>query len=1069
MPTIDHLLRYAQRIRDLCRAHAAVQEPALAPAFQELLTNILAEIPGGAGLIVVPEFANPGVGRPDIALVRPGQPARAFVELKASNKSANPARWRLAHDRRQAERLRELQCWASSNFIDLFLFERADEQGVARIVPERAIDPTTADAMAEQLIRHHDPAPFVALVERLAAGAGQAPVARDARHLAELLAHSSRLVRGIVQDRLAELRAAGTARDSLLDVHAEFQMVLYAHPEAGGYPTRDFDTLFSSAFAQTLAFGLLLVREGSGQPVDEMAYQHMPAEHPLMQTALRVLTQPEILDMVGIGFTVLRDTVNSFAPVILAARPGRPDPILYFYEDFLSVFDPAARERHGVYFTPVEVVRFITGALDRVARDNLGLAGLRDPNLTILDPATGTGTFLLGIAERVRERAQAAGGPGRAELELRDLATRMFGLELLVGPYAVAHYRLHHTLRPPAIPPAPPLPPLPRLGVYLADTLAEPGAAAPAGRLGFVSEPIGDERRAADEVKSRRPILAIIGNPPYRRLEEGEDRTLVGRWMNDLWDDLKVPVRDAGQGNQLNTFPELSVAFWRWSMWKLFEAEGAPGHGVVALITNRKFLTGWPYAGLRQIMRQRFDRIEVIDLRGDLRLGPRAGIERDVGVFNIQVGTAITIAIADGSRAGQDAEVHYLDAWAEGLFARPAKLNWLAGGAEAGRLPNAVPVARGPLDAFRPQPFGNGEWPSLRECFDFAHSGIETKRDALVYHPNRTGLIHRIQDFLASEAAEVRELFNEVGTRTVEAAQAIPLNPQFIRSMAFRPLDVRFHYAHPTYNDRLRPDLQRVWGAENVGLFALPNGTGAGPAVWCHSLLPDRHAFRGSYGGYAFPLHDRRPEVGGANVSQALLDGLTALYGVPVTAEEAFDAILCLLSAQSYTLRFAEDLEDTFPHVPLPADYDTFVRAADLGAEIRAIQTFARAPAAVADPAFVRLATAPNPGATLDAREPDGRHLILCADGSGEVDGLPAQLWAFEVSGYPVLRRWLEGREGQVVDLALFEAFRDVCARIAELIDLCEGADNLLIEALAAPLTRDVLWPEIEVVQEPGE
>lgn len=159
MPIIDHLLRYAQRIRDLRRAHAAVQEPALAPVFQELIDNTLAEMPVGARLTVVPEYVNPGVGRPDIALVRAGAPARAFVELKAPDKPANPARWRVPHDRRQAERLRELQCWGTSNFIDIFLFERADELAMARIVPEQAIDPACDDARADRLIRGHDPAP----------------------------------------------------------------------------------------------------------------------------------------------------------------------------------------------------------------------------------------------------------------------------------------------------------------------------------------------------------------------------------------------------------------------------------------------------------------------------------------------------------------------------------------------------------------------------------------------------------------------------------------------------------------------------------------------------------------------------------------------------------------------------------------------------------------------------------------------------------------------------------------------------------------------------------------------
>jgi predicted helicase len=288
-----------------------------------------------------------------------------------------------------------------------------------------------------------------------------------------------------------------------------------------------------------------------------------PEEHPLMRTALRVLSLDEVVQDVGIGFEVMRDTVNSFAPEILAIRRDGSDPILYFYEDFLQTFDPQARERYGVYYTPLEVVRYMVGALDRALRENLMTEGLRDPDVTILDPAAGTGTFLLGIAERVRTQSEDEAGGGMAALALQNLARRMFGFELLVGPYAVAHYRLHHALRHHARPQdeeqdSEPLE-LPRLGVYLADTLAEPGAAAPIGPLGFVSEGIQDERREANRIKTEQPILAIIGNPPYRRLEVGENETLVGRWMDQHWDDLKAPVRDAGQGNQLNTFPELSV------------------------------------------------------------------------------------------------------------------------------------------------------------------------------------------------------------------------------------------------------------------------------------------------------------------------------------------------------------------------------------------------------------------------------------------------------------------------------------------------------------------------------
>lgn len=1061
--TVELLQAYARRIRELRRANPDVPETALAPAFQQLLDGLIPQLPFAPELVVVPEYLNPGVGRPDIALTRTGAPPRAFVELKAPSKPSDPTRWR-QHDKRQYERFKELGCWATCNFAEVRLFHHGDEQARAAVVPDRALRPDQNDARADRAIDDHDSGPFLDLIERLVVGAGQEPVARDAPHLATLMAHSARLVRGIVRDRLAELHENGDAHHALLQVRQEFRDVLYAHPEAGGYSARDFDELFSAAFAQTLAFGLLLVREGTGQVVGPDSWQEMPEEHPLMRTALRVLSLPEVVQDVGVGFDVMCDTVNSFAPEILVAPPGGRDPILYFYEDFLQTFDPQARERFGVYYTPVEVVQYMVGALDRALRDNLGTQGLRDPSVTILDPGAGTGTFLLEIAERVRAPSAAEAGAGMAALALQDLAGRMFGFELLVGPYAVAHYRLHHTLRraePQAEEQPEPLE-LPRLGVYLADTLAEPGAAAPMGPLGFVSEGIADERREANRIKSEQSILAIVGNPPYRRLEEGENRTLVGDWMDDLWDDLKEPVRNAGQGNQLNTFPELSVAFWRWAIWKLFEAENAPGRGVVAFISNRKYLTGWPYAGLRQMMRRRFDRIEIVDLRGDVRRGERAGIENDQGVFNIQVGTAITLAIADGSKAdGELADITYLDSWNEGLFPRRAKLDWLREGADAGRLPNAILVERDDLDDMRPRPFLNGDLIGLNECFLFSRSGLQTKRDDFVYSPSEARLSERIRAFLASTENESREMFHDTRDRKWSAAKAVPFNAVYITPTCYRPLDRRYLYNHTAYGDFLRPELQVAWGAGNIGLYAMPSGTGAGPAVWCHGLLPDYHAFRGSYGGYAFPLHDRRPDINTPNVSADLLQSLSRAYGEAVAPEDVFDAILCLLSATTYSLRFAEDLEDVFPHVPFPGRPEMFRESVRIGREIRAIETFAREPdAARREEDFVRVETEPR-GPIADVEFDEGE-ITLCDDGSGRIVAIPQAVWDFAVSGYRVVPHWLQARVGLDADLALVQEFRDICARVAELVELFEQADAVLEAVLSETLSREALGLERE-------
>ncbi len=1031
---------YALAIRKQRLANPDVSEPALAPAFQALLTALLPTLNAVPALIVSPEYIKPGAGRPDIALILPGQPPRAFIELKAPAKSADPEGWKTPHDKRQYERLRELPRWAASNFIEFHLFDRSEPLGEATIVPAKALDPNLSDAKADALIDAHDAAPFLALLTTLAQA--QPPVAANAKELAALLAHSARYVRSSVQERVGELHVSGPADHPLLQVRDTYRDVLYAHPEAGGYASKDFDALFAAAFAQTLAFGMLLVREGSGQPVETNAWEKMPEEHPLMKTALRVLSLAEVADELNIGFDLMRDTVNSFAPAILAVDAAGRDPILYFYEDFLQIFDPAARERYGVYYTPIEVVRYMVGALDRALKDHLGTDGLRDKAVTILDPATGTGTFPLGVAERVRAQVLAdSGSEAEAAMALTDLAKRLYGFELLIGPYAVAHYRLHHTLTRPPLDPAtgepkadwqPPQ--LPRLGIYLADTLSRPGSDAPAGPLGFVAQGIRDERVEANRVKAEQPILAIIGNPPYRRLETGENETLVGRWMDDLWDDLKKPVRDAGWGNQLNTFPELSVAFWRWALWKLFEADNAPKRGVVAFITNRKFLTGKPYAGLRKMMRERFDRIEIVDLRGDVRAGVRGDVAGDTGVFNIQVGTAILIGVATGAKAeGALASVEYNDSWFHDLLARKAKLDWLTAAAELGVLADPVLIDRVALDDLRPAPFSNGEWLSLTEVFEFYKSGMKSG-------DNTAFISVRSEDLPAAVARRL-------------AGRA---DPKFDQSKSkhymFRLLDRRWLYNDLALLQRPGPELQNAWGRSNLGIQALKSSTNEGPGAWCNALLPDYDSFN-ARGGYAFPLYDRRAGPDAHNLSPILIAYLGEAYGAPVTPEDVFDAILALLSATSYTRRFAEDLEDTFPHIPFPADPAVFARAVAVGREIRAVETFARKAAATA-PGFAKLETQTADGDTVQTiRYADGQ-IILAPDGRGRVSGIPQGVWDFAVSGYRVLPRWLDGRKGQPATYEFFLEMKDVAQRIAELIHRFDEADLVLADTLANSLTR---------------
>jgi predicted helicase len=736
---------------------------------------------------------------------------------------------------------------------------------------------------------------------------------------------------------------------------------------------------------------------------------------------------------------------------------------------FSAFFDPEAAVKYGVYYTPPEVVRLIVAESDRALRQSLNTDGLLDPAVQLLDPACGTGTFLIAAAGAVAEQVASRFGRGAVPAEISAFAQRMHGFELLVGPYTVAHYRMLREIDGHGGSAG-------HLPIYLADTLAPPaGAAGVATHLAFMGAPMVAERRAADTVKQTTPILAIFGNPPYRRLRHGEVERLVGADMARRWRDLTQPVRDAGFGRSLNAFPDLYIAFYRWALWRLFEADGACGRGVLGFITNRGFLAGRGFGGLRRMLRQRFDDIRVIDLRGDSQGTRPATVALDENVFNIQVGVCILIAYATGNRPqGTEAQVHYADAWRERAFTRPDKLRLAsAAAADPGTLRyRAVPGAD--MDPLKPPGFTGSGWPALNELLDFRSNGIVTYRDEFVYATTHSTISERIQRWLQRPPDQASKEFKETRDRKAGPALRVAFDNGAIERVSYRPLDLRFLYNRREFVDFPKLALQAAWGTENYALFALEDGTGAGPAVWCHSVKPDQHAFRGSYGGWVFPFHNHSGEGRGHHLARGLVGGLAAAYGTPVAPVDVFDAVLALLSASSYTTRFAFDLEDDFPHVPLPADPGAFADAAHLGARIRAVEGLGSQPAPgfrsarLMGRASGSILGVPSPRRAFSGAGSAGT-VGLLPDRSLCIAGVSEEVWNFEVSGYAVFYRWLRARNGESITgpggAALLREALDIAWRIAELIDLFDRADVVLARALDAPLTRaDLDLPVREAV-----
>jgi len=370
-----------------------------------------------------------------------------------------------------------------------------------------------------------------------------------------------------------------------------------------------------------------------------------------------VLTDPNAQAEISASLNLLVRIIGAVPP---AALVGPNNPWLYFYEHFLAVYDPKLRKDIGAYYTPIEVVRAQVRLIDDLLTNRMGRAlGFADPGVITLDPAVGTGTYLLGVVEHALGKVRAQQGVGAVPGQATALARNIFGFEILVGPFAVSELRVSRALEDNGAN-------LPAEGthVYLTDTLESPNTPPPA--LPFYLKPIAEQHERALKVKTKVPVIVCLGNPPYDRTEAADEtnKTRTGgwvRWGEDgkgtaaIFKDFLDSAIAAHQGVHVKNLYNLYVYFWRWALWKVLEHPSAAGPGVVSYISASSYLEGDAFCGMREHMRWLCDEVWIIDLGGEGR-----GTRKSENVFAIQ--TPVAIAIATRYRKpdrNQPAKVRY--------------------------------------------------------------------------------------------------------------------------------------------------------------------------------------------------------------------------------------------------------------------------------------------------------------------------------------------------------------------------------------------------------------------------
>lgn len=993
-------------------------EDQLRGPFENLMAGVADAL--GWNLVCTGETPLPDrLGRPDYA-VHLNQLLAGYVELKAPGVGANAKRFK-GHNRDQFKRFSAIPNILYTDGNEWALYRDGElVEKIVRLSGDVAADGAEAaaprDAHAlERILRDFFSWQPIIPIDRK----GKI----DLKGFAALLAPLTRMLRDDVTDALKHQNSP------LVQLAKDWRQLLF--PDAP-------DEQFADAYAQTVAFALLLGRSEGADPLTlESAESALAAQHNLLSRALQVLTDPGARAEMAASLDLLLRVIAAVPP---ATFTGPEDPWLYFYEDFLAAYDPKLRKDAGAYYTPVEVVRCQVRLIDDLLVNRLNKPlGFADPGVVTLDPAAGTGTYLLGVITHALGRVEAEQGAGAVAGQATELAKNLYGFELMVGPYAVTELRVSRALRDRGAA-------LPKDGthVYLTDTLESPDAEPPV--LPFYLKPISEQHEKALKVKSNVPVIVCLGNPPYDRHAAAtiDNKARTGGWVR--WGDTDKgadailrafldPAIAAGYGIHVKNLYNLYVYFWRWALWKVFEHPTTHGLGVVSFISASSYLDGDAFCGMREHMRRQCDEVWILDLGGEGR-----GTRKDDNVFAIKTPVAIAVAFRSSTGVppvknhGRDghatpAKVHY--ARVEG--ARDAKLAALDAIADFKKVkwqdcPDEWQAR------FRPAGMGDYfAWPLMTDLMPWQHSGVQLKRTWPICHDQHT-LEVRWRELLG--ARDQAGAFKETRDRKINSKCAALLEDEKtckpldqlpptasappIKRYAYRSFDRQWVFADSRIGDYFRPALLHAHGEKQVYATSLFNHPlGGGPALTACSEIPDLHHLRGSYGGKdVLPLY-RTADALESNILPGLLDLLTSTYGKrrQVTPEDFLAYVYGALAQPAFTARFHKELETRELRVPITKDAALFEKVRDIGARLLWLHTYGERYV----PSGKKKGHVPRGAAKCTKAVPgdaDGypedfdynENTRTLRVGEGEFAPVSREVYMFEVSGLKVVQSWLKYR-----------------------------------------------------------
>lgn len=974
---------------------------------------------------VVNEPSRKEYGAPDYEIVK-GDTIIGFIEAK--NIGDNDLRGkRLSYNKKQFDRYKNaVSVIAFTDYLNLILYMNGEE----------VLSSCIGMINDSQIVYNNDPkqiSNFIKIIFRL--GNAEPQPIRSAKVLADKMAQKAKLIASILHNAMSIDPQMQTDDDK--DLWGKLKTFKQ-------YLVHDMtDKQFVDFYAQTVLYGLFVARIYDTTPESfslAEAADLIPGSNPFLRRIFRDLALAHPHPYVK---GILEDLVIIFkvSNMDKVLRVYRKDPLVHFYEDFLEAYNPKIREDYGVWYTPVEVVKFIVDSVDSILQNEFNIIGGIGNNdklengkhkVQILDPATGTGTFLAAAAEKIYNRYNGQEGLWDYDV-VHHIIPRLNGFEYLVAPYTMAHLKLATALKIEDIPD--------RLNIFLTNSLEEDQ---PETQFEFARY-ITDESNAASIIKRETPIMVIMGNPPYN-----EKSANKGKWIMDLMADYKQEpgmariVRRTKRGlvKYKNTLEEKNAKGINNDYCKFIRL----GHnfvtrnqeGVLAYICGNTFTKTNIFRGMRYRLLEDFDEIYILNLHGSSKFDESSQDCNDENIFNIKVGVSINIFIKrNNSQRSNLATVHYKDIFGT----RRQKLDFLSlNQLQDIDFEKINPEA--PFYEFCPK---TGNYDKLKEQYEQGFKldslmpkktqGLKTGNDKTLILPVASSLTRLIEDLVSEETDSFlcEKYFFKNAERISGTRQAIKNNPnrqKYFTKICYRPFDEKWTYLHSDLIQRPRPLIQSsMLRKENLMLCVGRQGTAIGnndwSLVWISSLPTDMNVNpRG--GAYLFPLFIY--EEGYANptfnFAYDIIEKFEEKIGLKLQTEESksrenggflgkdvIDYIYAILHSSKYRRKYHQFLQNDFPIIPFPDNSEYFFNMSALGAQLRSLHHLENIPSSD----FITQYPVSEGSNLVTAR----RYEAIDSD-NGRVwindtryfDHVPLKTWQLLVSGYQPLDKWLKDRIG---------------------------------------------------------